>query len=877
MEQRGLENDVSEDASNARRGVASGAGSRRASDHRVARAICGMLILVGMLALALPAGALNQRVYPLQELIRDAESIVIGRVVAVDVPKMRAALVVDQPLKGQAPYKWLALNVAPGGWGHPSAMIRRLGPGVPVILFTARVKTRHVVLGFQNGTWFQMTAPDGKDPDRFGWSFTHLEVYLRRTYSGSTPELEMVLRDVLAGKREAPTPNLMVGPGMGPEVPREFRPPTPLPALPDFVAAAIAAPKSGGVVRKLVVRKLTVEEQAWVDERAKQFERLPDEMAMLLAQANYVQRDAQRALELERDHGRGGNRAWVRGAEEILDLKQRSDRLCWLDVRGVLMRAGEMFTPVNDPVDLIHGLRTKFSWDELDPMFDDDKWGRKKLAEEVARKVAARSAHPLADGDKVRQVLYQADFGASGKGALPMESIGWKPLPGAEWDFARRHFDWDGANAGSQRPGAVRFQSAGSQKNPLTNLPPRKGIPLAAKAGDYEGAALWFAAGAGDYEGRPRTLPGAHAYFDQQWVQVRQGGSRSFLIVAQVYTPDHTDEVGEPRAGWFYIRRPSRFIDVGIRVVDAETRTQSMAAERFLLMKVEPALDRFDRVMVRVDVDLPKQQGKRNGELKNEIRLTAFVDGIGEVARSVVDLNRARRGSTQVLDASDEGIAFTPSFGVRSPGEGYVPEVYLAGMRVQLINEGAVNVVRGDEPPAPPVVRSPSVSGTSVVKMLKGPRRAVIAVDTSSSMAPLLDRARAAALEIIGSLKPQEQFSLLSCARDVVPFAPDWLPATPENIKKATDWLKVLQATSGTNTSGALEHALAAKDVNYVVFVTDGGGPSVGMTEIEQVLAFARMRNAIRARIDAVLIAPAATDNVASRLAREHGGETRLR
>ena len=244
----------------------------------------------------------------------------------------------------------------------------------------------------------------------------------------------------LAGKREAPAPNLMIGPGMGPEVARDLRPAVPLPALPDFVAAAIAEPKSGGVGRKIAVRKLSAEEQSWVDERAKQFERTPEEMAMLLAQANYVARDAQRALELERDHGRGGNRAWVRGAEEILDLKQRSDRLSWLDVRGVLMRAGEMFTPVNDPVDLIHGLRTKFSWDELDPMFDDDKWGRKKLADEIARREAARAAHPLGVGDKARQVLYQVDFGAAGKGALPMESIGWKSLPGREWDLARRQY-----------------------------------------------------------------------------------------------------------------------------------------------------------------------------------------------------------------------------------------------------------------------------------------------------------------------------------------------------------------------------------------------------------------------------------------------------
>src|SRR6185437_16067068 len=98
------------------------------------------------------------------------------------------------------------------------------------------------------------------------------------------------------------------------------------------------------------------------------------------------------------------------------------------------------------------------------------------------------------------------------------------------------------------------------------------GIPLAAKAGDYSGASLCFATGMGDYEGRPRGGAGSHAYYDGAWVHVRQGESASFLVVAQLYVPDHTDEVGEPRDGWFYIRRPSRYINAGIRVVDAATR-----------------------------------------------------------------------------------------------------------------------------------------------------------------------------------------------------------------------------------------------------------------------------------------------------------------
>jgi hypothetical protein len=315
--------------------------------------------LLLLLVLALPARALNQRLYPLKEIVRDSECIAVGRVVAVDRGRMRAALVIEEPLKGTSAYRWIALNVAPGGWGHPTALLRRLAPGVRLLFFAARAKGRHVLLAYTNGTWFQMTAPDGPETERLPWTFTRCETYLRRTYAGTTAELETLLRDVTTGKREAPAPNPTTGPGMGPEVPASFKPDATLPALPDFVAKAIAEPRAGGPERKFDVRPLTAEEQRWVDERAKLFGRKADELALLLAQARYVQRDAQRALEYERDHGQGGNRAWVRSAEEILDLKQRSDRLSWLDVRGVLLRAGELFTPVNDPVELLHGLRTR--------------------------------------------------------------------------------------------------------------------------------------------------------------------------------------------------------------------------------------------------------------------------------------------------------------------------------------------------------------------------------------------------------------------------------------------------------------------------------------------------------------------------------------
>lgn len=901
---------------------------RRVAGPRGWAAALGML--AGLMALVRPAAALNQRLYPLQELIKESECIAVGRAVAVDVPRMRAALVLEESLKGRAPYKWLAVNIAPGGWGHPPFLMRRLGPGVRLVYFTAHVKGRHVVLAYQNGTWFQISAPEGQAPDQLAWTFTHCEVFLRRTFAGSTDELIRILREVQSGKREAPAPNLANGQGFGPELSVNAKADSTLPALPAFIARAIAAPRSGGVVRKVQVRKLDAEERGWVAAAARQFQRPPEDAAALLALAHYDRKDAQRALEYERDYGCGGNRAWVRSAEEILALKQRSDRLCWLDVRGVLMRAGELFTPVTDPVDLILNLRTRFSWDELDPMLDDDKWGRHKLSEVAEKKLAARMTRPLG-GDRIGRVLVTSTFGTPGSGDQSTEAFGWKPLPGQPWDLARRQFDWGGEDVGTQRPGAVQFNAPGSRANPLANQPPPPGVPLAGGAGSYSGTSLWLAGGLGDYNGSSRGAPGAYAFYDQEWVRVRQGDSRSFLVTAQVYTPDHTDELGEPRSGWFYINRTSRYIDAGIRITDAQTRTRNFGPEQALLLRVEPACGKFDRVLLRVDVSTHRELGKKNSDGKNRVQLTAFADGIGEVARRTLDLNQ----SASQLDANDDGIAFTPTYGLRRPMDGYVPECYVAAVRVQQLNVGEVDLLHPGETPAapkpvqplasvlpgttppvgataprPPVTRSaplsavpaaraaasqpaavaaprpiprvaaapkPAVSSSAAARILQSPRSLVIAIDTSGSIGPLLEKARSAALELLASLQPGDRFALLDCAAVVKPFAADWTPVSPESLKRATAWVGRLKPSHGTDLQALLRHAFAYTGVNHLVLVTDGGLPSRGILDLDRLYKLAKELNLTSARVDAMLLAPAAEDNPASHLARDHGGSTQLR
>ena len=50
------------------------------------------------------------------------------------------------------------------------------------------------------------------------WAFTLCEIYLRRTFKGTTEELASVIRDVQAGKRKAPPYDAKEPPGLGPEL-----------------------------------------------------------------------------------------------------------------------------------------------------------------------------------------------------------------------------------------------------------------------------------------------------------------------------------------------------------------------------------------------------------------------------------------------------------------------------------------------------------------------------------------------------------------------------------------------------------------------------------------------------------------------------------
>lgn len=119
-------------------------------------------------------------------------------------------------------------------------------------------------------------------------------------------------------------------------------------------------------------------------------------------------------------------------------------------------------------------------------------------------------------------------------------------------------------------------------------------------------------------------------------------------------------------------------------------------------------------------------------------------------------------------------------------------------------------------------------------------RRDVVAViDVSGSMSgEKIVQARAALLQLLSSLRGQDRFRLVAFSSGVRRYSPEWMSATSENRREASDWIRALEADGGTNIAGALAEAFTVSPADdalgVVVFLTDGQA-STGETDPERI------------------------------------------
>lgn len=172
---------------------------------------------LALLATAAPAYAVIQVPYPLQKLMDDSDMIFSCEIEKVDPEKPSMVMTQKEAWKGKPAFERLPVNLTGDKEKHTPKFLKRIAPKLPVICFVRKQDARTwMLLGYSNGTWFQALGATEDGTTR--WAFTHVEIYLRRTYRGTTAELQTVVKDVLAGKAKAPPSDPKVPAGFGPEV-----------------------------------------------------------------------------------------------------------------------------------------------------------------------------------------------------------------------------------------------------------------------------------------------------------------------------------------------------------------------------------------------------------------------------------------------------------------------------------------------------------------------------------------------------------------------------------------------------------------------------------------------------------------------------------
>jgi len=165
-----------------------------------------------------PVYALIERLTPLATILDDADEVFIAHFDRINAEKPAAVLAWDKNLIGKTVLRQLPVNLTGDKENHTPEFLKRIAPKLPVVLFVTSRDDKFLALGYTDGTWFQMIGTKTEDGKQARWVFTHCEIYLRRTYNGTTKEMIAVVTDVVSGKKKPPKPNPKEPPGFGPEV-----------------------------------------------------------------------------------------------------------------------------------------------------------------------------------------------------------------------------------------------------------------------------------------------------------------------------------------------------------------------------------------------------------------------------------------------------------------------------------------------------------------------------------------------------------------------------------------------------------------------------------------------------------------------------------
>jgi len=129
------------------------------------------------------------------------------------------------------------------------------------------------------------------------------------------------------------------------------------------------------------------------------------------------------------------------------------------------------------------------------------------------------------------------------------------------------------------------------------------------------------------------------------------------------------------------------------------------------------------------------------------------------------------------------------------------------------------------------------------------PKQVVFVFDRTGSMKSdnKIEQAKGALRFCLDNLHPADRFNVIAFNEGADLLARSLLPASPENVRKAKQFVQDMEASGGTNSDEALRVALTQlKNVDdsqkIVIFLTDGL-PTVGETNVEKILENVRSLN----------------------------------
>lgn len=156
------------------------------------------------------------------------------------------------------------------------------------------------------------------------------------------------------------------------------------------------------------------------------------------------------------------------------------------------------------------------------------------------------------------------------------------------------------------------------------------------------------------------------------------------------------------------------------------------------------------------------------------------------------------------------------------------------------------------------------------------PKRVVIALDRSGSMAgEKIEQARGALSFVVQSLEETDLVGLVEYGTTVEAFADTAVPVSAQNRTALLAYIDGLGASGGTDIHGALMRSLAMVRgdgrAEMIVFLTDGK-PTVGVTDVERILADVDSASTAGARIFVFGVGYDVNTHLLDRLSGDNGG-----